>query len=168
VHSQGKQFHLGTFPDPVSAAMYYDREATRVRGADALVNFPPGCSPGPTTPATPPTLPAVEESGQTGPRPNDVLPPGNAEASPVPNIGPIVSLTPAFWGIFPSRLPPPVSILYLHADFSLTARHGRVAALSVGQISTWCHDQDFYWVCNVECKDCMPDQIICFPRVCCG
>jgi hypothetical protein len=38
---QGHQFHLGLFPDPVSAAICYDREAAKAFGADGFLNFPP-------------------------------------------------------------------------------------------------------------------------------
>jgi hypothetical protein len=44
---QGKQCYLGKFSDPVSAAICYDQEATKLHGADAALNFLPGGHPSP-------------------------------------------------------------------------------------------------------------------------
>jgi hypothetical protein len=39
---QGHACYLGSFSDPISAARRYDKEATKLRGAAAVLNFPPG------------------------------------------------------------------------------------------------------------------------------
>jgi hypothetical protein len=46
-HPQGKVCYLGSFSVPVSAAICYDEEATKLHGADAILNFPPGGNPSP-------------------------------------------------------------------------------------------------------------------------
>jgi hypothetical protein len=112
IASQGKLLYFGTFPDAVSAAKCYDTEATRIHGGDAHLNFPPGCSPGPTNTAPhshSPMLPTVARPGHVRPEPNVSLPVCNAEGPAVPNIGPVVSLLPAFLGISPLRHFPIVS-----------------------------------------------------------
>jgi hypothetical protein len=39
---QGKDCYLGTFADPVSAAIRYNQEATKLHGEDPVLNVPPG------------------------------------------------------------------------------------------------------------------------------
>jgi hypothetical protein len=139
---QGKRWNLGTFPDAITAALCYDREATRVHGANARLNFPPGCSPGPTTTAAhsqSPMLPAVGGPGRTGPEPNTSLPVGNAEGSPVTNTGPVVSLFPVFKAETSSKI---LGLWKLHGFLS-EARHERSSASCLWHSPTWGHYQEF-------------------------
>jgi hypothetical protein len=73
--------------------MCYDREASKAFGADAVLNFPPGCNP--NTPTTheqsqTPVLPAGGGHGHDGPAPNGLVPAGSADGNPVPYSGPEV------------------------------------------------------------------------------
>jgi hypothetical protein len=82
---QGKHHHLGTFLDPVSAAICYDREATKKLGPNADLNFPLHriCSPTSTGAAG---QPAVVTNGglrdEGGPAANGSLPAGSAGGNP--------------------------------------------------------------------------------------
>lgn len=83
---QGKQYHLGTFPDPVTAAICYDREARRVHGTAAVLNFPPGCKPGPTPTGRgqSPVLQAASRPGQEGAATNASPPVGTPKGKAAP------------------------------------------------------------------------------------
>ncbi len=85
---QGTQCHLGSFGDPVSAAMCYDREAARAHGAAAVLNFPSSAG----TVGQPLLLPGNGESGEEEPSafPAGSPPAGNADGNPVPYRGPSV------------------------------------------------------------------------------
>jgi hypothetical protein len=96
---QGKQWNLGTFADPVSAAICYDREATKAYGAAAVLNLPPGCNSRPMSAGTvgqPPLLPGDGDFREKEPLalPPGSLPPGSppagrADGNPVPYSGPL-------------------------------------------------------------------------------
>jgi hypothetical protein len=78
--TQGKKVHLGTFTDPISAAKRYDREAEKVHGANALLNFPPGCNTSLTTTGAAgqaSVQPGSGERANEGPETNKPLTAGN-------------------------------------------------------------------------------------------
>lgn len=84
---QGKQHYLGIFPDPVTAAICYDRAASRAHGTAAVLNFPPGRKPGPnpTGGVQSPVLQGAGRPGQEGTATNASLPAGTptGKAKPV-------------------------------------------------------------------------------------
>jgi hypothetical protein len=93
---QGKFCHLGLFPDPVSAATFYDRQAMQIRGDRALLNFPPGCTPARTSSGVPGDPLAVTGGGGRGlkrPAANGLLPAGEVEGDMLTAPGPQVGLT---------------------------------------------------------------------------
>jgi hypothetical protein len=71
------------FKDRVSAAVRYDIEATKLHGADAILNFPAGWN---IRHTQPPVVPLGGGCGQDQPVANGSLPAGNVEgtAAPVP------------------------------------------------------------------------------------
>jgi hypothetical protein len=76
--------------------MCYDREASRLQGPRAVLNFPPGCNPSLTSASVDahfPVVPADEGNGQDWPATNGSLPAGNADGNAVVVPGPEVSLT---------------------------------------------------------------------------
>jgi hypothetical protein len=88
VDLQGTHFSLGTFPEALSAAMCYDKEARRVHGRYALLNFPSGTPPLPTTLTSTQSQSAVVPtggvSGQALPETEGLLPPGIPQGNPMP------------------------------------------------------------------------------------
>jgi hypothetical protein len=87
VDSQGTHFFLGTFPDPVSAAMRFDKEAKRVHGRYALLNFPYGTPPLPTfkiLQSQSALVPTGGGRGQAPPETEGVLPCGIPQGNPMP------------------------------------------------------------------------------------
>jgi hypothetical protein len=98
---QGKQWGLGRFADPVSAAICYDREATRAFGAAAILNFPPGSNSrlsSALAAGQPAVVPGNGESGEEAP---SALPPGlplagNGDGNKVPYSGPKVRATSTY------------------------------------------------------------------------
>jgi hypothetical protein len=95
---QGKQRYLGSFADPVTAAICYDREATRAHGAAAVLNFPPGCKSYTTSAGTVGQPAVLLGNGQVGEEEPSALPPGsppagNADGNQVPYYGPKVRVT---------------------------------------------------------------------------
>jgi hypothetical protein len=104
---QGKQHQLGMFADPVTAAVWYDREALKAYGIDAILNFPCGSFASLTSTGAAchlPVSPAGEEC-QEGPATNGLVPAGNAEGSSLPFPRPPVSLTSCFVRVT-SSVPP--------------------------------------------------------------
>jgi hypothetical protein len=73
---QGKSCTLGSFTNPIDAAKCYDKEAARIPGARAILNFTPGCSP----PSS--LLQGGRACGQKVPEANSLLPPGTAGGGP--------------------------------------------------------------------------------------
>jgi hypothetical protein len=74
---QGNYRYIGTFSDPITAAIRYDEEAIKGYGADALLNFPPGCNPNTTSTcvdAQSPVLPGGGACGPEGTAANDSVP----------------------------------------------------------------------------------------------
>jgi hypothetical protein len=88
---QGKYWNVGSFGDPVSAAMCYDREAARAHGAAAILNFPTSAG----MVGQPPLLPGNGEFSEEEPSALAAgsSPAGNAHGSPVPYFGPKVRVT---------------------------------------------------------------------------
>jgi hypothetical protein len=79
---QGKYHHLGMFRDPVEAAKCYDREAIKLQGPRALLNFPPHATPTePYKHSQPLEVTSIEGRGKGKPAPNVLLRAGNAEGS---------------------------------------------------------------------------------------
>jgi hypothetical protein len=94
--AQGKACYLGSFADPVSAAIQYDRVAAKARGPKAVLNFPPGCKPSPV-PVGPhnrsPVLPDIKGGSQAVPT---LMPAGSGKGDRVPDAGRKVGL---MWGL---------------------------------------------------------------------
>jgi hypothetical protein len=87
--SQGQISYLGSFSDPIKAAMRYDREAAKLQGAAAVLNFPPGTMLTPiltVVQTQPPVLPDGIACGQKGAATDGSPPAGNTsynlEAAP--------------------------------------------------------------------------------------
>ncbi len=94
-NAQGKTIHLGTFADPISAAIRYDREATKLQGANAVLNFPTGCTQSQNYTDDAGQAHVVPVSGETGqkvPSTKGSLPADNAGANSLPVRGAKVSL----------------------------------------------------------------------------
>ncbi len=84
---QGKDYHLGTFPDALSAAICYDRERTKVYGAKGYLNFPSGGSYSPdvrSVTSRPAQLTGKGAPRQDGPASSEVLPPSVDECDSLP------------------------------------------------------------------------------------
>jgi hypothetical protein len=84
---QGKPCCLGRFSDPIEAALCYDREATNIHGARAVLNFPLGCKPSPTSPSQDSLsyrAPGGGGCSQQGITASQLLPAGSAERTLTP------------------------------------------------------------------------------------
>ncbi len=84
--TQGKERHLGSFMDPVLAAIRYDAEATKVHGAGAILNFPSGSQPSLTSSGAVCKSPLVPAGGcgQEQPTSTGPLTDGKGQATPGP------------------------------------------------------------------------------------
>jgi hypothetical protein len=77
---QGKGSSLGTFSNPITAAKCYDKAARKAHGAAAVLNFPSGCKPTPTSRGATNRSPmkrSTEGCGQEGATTPGLEPPGN-------------------------------------------------------------------------------------------
>jgi hypothetical protein len=87
------------FKDRVSAAVHYDIEATKVHGANAILNFPAGWN---IRHTQPPVVPLGGGCGQGQPLATVLLPAGKVERSPAPasttrRIKRTRRVSPVFW-----------------------------------------------------------------------
>lgn len=110
---QGKNYTFGTFLDPVDAARCYNKEATKLHGAAAILNILPRSSTCPTIegvhPCNPGTMAIPGPTIETSTCPTiDCVHPSNPEIMDIPGPtletlgdsgGPKVCLI--FWGVSP-------------------------------------------------------------------